>query len=167
MRKLLAQVGLATPAVAGLALGLSLVTPAQAAHHTPQWHYQHYVQCFNLMLTNPAQQSKLCGPFHYVEPPDNNHAPVGLPLPVPPVTTTTTSDEKPCDPPPCMPPPCWPPVYKGPSEKSESTFKAPPAPSFKEFPTPPAPSFKTSSAPSFKAPSGPPSGFGGFKPFGH
>ena len=105
MRKLLARVGLATPMVAGLGFGLLLVaTPAQAAHHTPQWHMQHYIQCLQLMVSNPAQQSKLCGPFHYVAPPDNNHAPEGLPLPPPPVTTTPT--QEPCVPPPCPPPPC-------------------------------------------------------------
>lgn len=73
--------------VASLLVGLLLVaTPVQAAHHTPQWHLQHYLQCLSLLLTDPAKQSRLCGPFHYVAPPDNNHAPEGLKLPSAPPT---------------------------------------------------------------------------------
>jgi len=72
----------------GLVFGLLLVaTPAEAARHpTAQSQIQHYLECLNWMFTDPAKHREFCSPWHYVEPPDNNHAPEGLPLPSQPMT---------------------------------------------------------------------------------
>jgi len=88
MRKLLTRLGPAIPVIMGLVFGLLLVaTPAEAARHpTAQSRIQHYLECLNWMFTDPAKHREFCAPWHYVEPPDNNHAPEGLPPPSQPMT---------------------------------------------------------------------------------
>jgi len=86
MRKLLAHLGLAIPVVAGLVFGVLLAaSPAQAKHPTVQSQIQHYLECLNWMITDPAKHRKLCGPGHEFFLPYNNFAPTGI-TGMPPVT---------------------------------------------------------------------------------
>lgn len=90
MRKLLAHLGLAIPVVAGLVFGVLLAaSPAQAKHPTVQSQIQHYLECLNWMITDPAKHRKLCGPGHEFFLPYNNFAPTGI-TGMPPVTPPST-----------------------------------------------------------------------------
>ena len=80
MRKLLAHLGLAIPAIAGLVIGMLVATtPAQAANHpTVQSQIQHYLECLDWMLADPAKHRQQCGPGHEFFLPYNNFAPTGI-----------------------------------------------------------------------------------------
>jgi len=87
----------------GIVAALLAASPAQAAHHSTQWHIQHYIECLGLM-GSPTHTAK-CGPGHEWTGKFSEAVGFEAPPPAPPVTTETPA---PCVPPPCIPPHCWP-----------------------------------------------------------
>jgi hypothetical protein len=102
MRRIINRPTLALLAGMGtMATLLLAATPAQAAHHSQQWHLQHYLTCLDLLISNPARHAQECGPGHLGTMVSDSRG-FGFEA-VSPVVVKKPVDD--CHP--CPPPPCW------------------------------------------------------------